>query len=200
MTPPTPKIYPVPFLPAGRSKSFRLKLPALLALAGSKQSLPPEPPEPPEPPDHAVVVDFSQESSESGPEEPPSPLQPPSPAGPRARDRAALMGDEPPVTHSSPRADRMALHAAFSDCSLARSRSRESLRSVRRASSVDDIETMKGDGDKRCCHNRHHAAAAAAAAGMHRGSSTGTGIACAMRRCATRRRVRHRAPAWRLRG
>uniref|UniRef100_A0A663DNT5 Potassium voltage-gated channel subfamily H member 2 n=1 Tax=Aquila chrysaetos chrysaetos TaxID=223781 RepID=A0A663DNT5_AQUCH len=71
--------------------------------------------------------------------------------------RAALMGDgppEPPVTHSSPRADRLALHAAFSNCSLARSRSRESVHSVRRASSVDDIETMKGEGEKRC-HNRH---------------------------------------------
>lgn len=151
----------------GRSKSFRLKLPALLALAGSKQSLPQEPPD-------AVVVDFSKQSSESSPEDAPSSLEPSCAVGSQPEDQAALMGDgptaEPPVTHSSPRTDRLALHAAFSNCSLAqRSRSRESLHSVRRASSVDDIEAMKGEGDKRC-HNRH----ASTGASMHRGSSTGT--------------------------
>uniref|UniRef100_A0A663DND5 Voltage-gated inwardly rectifying potassium channel KCNH2 n=1 Tax=Aquila chrysaetos chrysaetos TaxID=223781 RepID=A0A663DND5_AQUCH len=108
----------------------------------------------------------------------PAPRRPPPRWSPAARggaqpeDQAALMGDgppEPPVTHSSPRADRLALHAAFSNCSLARSRSRESVHSVRRASSVDDIETMKGEGEKRC-HNRH----ASTGASMHRGSSTGT--------------------------
>uniref|UniRef100_A0A663DN73 Voltage-gated inwardly rectifying potassium channel KCNH2 n=1 Tax=Aquila chrysaetos chrysaetos TaxID=223781 RepID=A0A663DN73_AQUCH len=132
-------VTPANWFPAGRSKSFRLKLPALLALAGSKQSLPQEPPD-------AVVVDFSKQSSESAAR-----------GGAQPEDQAALMGDgppEPPVTHSSPRADRLALHAAFSNCSLARSRSRESVHSVRRASSVDDIETMKGEGEKRC-HNRH---------------------------------------------
>ncbi|XP_064910971.1 potassium voltage-gated channel subfamily H member 2 isoform X6 [Columba livia] len=157
-------VTPANWFPAGRSKSFRLKLPALLALAGSKQSLPQEPPD-------AVVVDFSKQSSESGPEDATSSLEPSCPGGTQPEDQAALMGDgapEPPVTHSSPRADRLALHAAFSNCSLARSRSRESLHSVRRASSVDDIETMKGEGDKRC-HNRH----ASTGASMHRGSSTG---------------------------
>ncbi|XP_065687428.1 voltage-gated inwardly rectifying potassium channel KCNH2 isoform X2 [Patagioenas fasciata] len=157
-------VTPANWFPAGRSKSFRLKLPALLALAGSKQSLPQEPPD-------AVVVDFSKQSSESGPEDAPSSLEPSCPGGTQPEDQAALMGDgapEPPVTHSSPRTDRLALHAAFSNCSLARSRSRESLHSVRRASSVDDIETMKGEGDKRC-HNRH----ASTGASMHRGSSTG---------------------------
>ncbi|XP_065486123.1 potassium voltage-gated channel subfamily H member 2 isoform X2 [Caloenas nicobarica] len=157
-------VTPANWFPAGRSKSFRLKLPALLALAGSKQSLPQEPPD-------AVVVDFSKQSSESGPEDATSSLEPSCPGGTQPEDQAALMGDgppEPPVTHSSPRADRLALHAAFSNCSLARSRSRESLHSVRRASSVDDIETMKGESDKRC-HNRH----ASTGASMHRGSSTG---------------------------
>uniref|UniRef100_A0A8B9F2L4 Potassium voltage-gated channel subfamily H member 2 n=1 Tax=Amazona collaria TaxID=241587 RepID=A0A8B9F2L4_9PSIT len=111
-----------------------------------------------EPPD-AVVVDFSKQSGESSPEDAPSSLEPSCAVGSQPEDQAALMGDgptaEPPVTHSSPRTDRLALHAAFSNCSLAqRSRSRESLHSVRRASSVDDIEAMKGEGDKRC-HNRH---------------------------------------------
>lgn len=77
---------------------------------------------------------------------------------------------EPPVTHSSPLAERLR-PAPFSDGSLARSRSRESCHSVRRASSVDDIEAMRADGEKRC-HSRH----ASAGTGMHRGASTGTGM------------------------
>ncbi|KAI6075500.1 Potassium voltage-gated channel subfamily H member 2-like protein [Aix galericulata] len=161
---------PPPFLlHPGRSKSFRLKLPALLALTASKQSLPQEPPD-------AVIVDFSKHSSESAPEEATSSLENSCLGCSQPEDQKALMdpeeGDgrpEPPVTQSSPRAERLHLHAAFSNCSLARSRSRESCHSIRRASSVDDIETMKGEGDKRC-HNRH----ATAGASMHRGSSTGT--------------------------
>uniref|UniRef100_A0A8C5IYV4 PAC domain-containing protein n=1 Tax=Junco hyemalis TaxID=40217 RepID=A0A8C5IYV4_JUNHY len=148
--------------PAGRSRSLRLKL---LALTGSRQSLPPEPPEPPD----VVVVDPgltdplapepAPAASDSGPEDASSSLE----AGDRAEDEAALMGDpEPPVPQPSPRAERLAL--AFANHSLARSRSRErrsreSLRSLRRASSVDDIEAMKGDGDKRC-HSRHASASA----------------------------------------
>ncbi|XP_035167163.1 potassium voltage-gated channel subfamily H member 2-like [Oxyura jamaicensis] len=161
-------VTPASWFPAGRSKSFRLKLPALLALTASKQSLPQEPPD-------AVIVDFSKHSSESAPEEATSSLENSCLGCSQPEDQKALMdpeeGDgrpEPPVTQSSPRAERLHLHAAFSNCSLARSRSRESCHSVRRASSVDDIETMKGEGDKRC-HNRH----ATAGASMHRGSSTG---------------------------
>ncbi|XP_048151452.1 potassium voltage-gated channel subfamily H member 2 isoform X1 [Corvus hawaiiensis] len=171
---PTPStnhwVTPAPWGPAGRSRSLRLKL---LALTGSRQSLPPEPPD-------VVVVDPGVvdplamdpglPGSDSGPEDASSSLEPG--VGDRPEDEAALMGDpEPPVTQSSPRAERLAL--AFANHSLARSRSREhrsreSLRSLRRASSVDDIEAMKGDGDKRC-HSRH----ASASAGLHRGSSTG---------------------------
>uniref|UniRef100_A0A8D2J8E7 Voltage-gated inwardly rectifying potassium channel KCNH2 n=1 Tax=Varanus komodoensis TaxID=61221 RepID=A0A8D2J8E7_VARKO len=80
-----------------------------------------------------------------------------------AEDRQALMdrrgecGPEAPVTHSSPRADRARLNldASFSNCSLTRSRSRESFHSVRRASSVDDIEAMKGEGERGRGHGRH---------------------------------------------
>ncbi|XP_066847150.1 potassium voltage-gated channel subfamily H member 2 isoform X2 [Anser cygnoides] len=161
-------VTPASWFPTGRSKSFRLKLPALLALTASKQSLPQEPPD-------AVIVDFSKHSSESAPEEATSSLENSCLGCSQPEDQKALMdpeeGDgrpEPPVTQSSPRAERLHLHAAFSNCSLARSRSRESCHSVRRASSVDDIETMKGEGDKRC-HNRH----ATVGASMHRGSSTG---------------------------
>lgn len=157
---------PPPAPPAGRSRSFRLKLPALLALSGSKQSLPPEPPD-------AVIVDVSDRGAEpSGSSSDNGCL-----GCARPEDQRALMepeeGDappEPPVTHSSPLAERLR-PAPFSDGSLARSRSRESCHSVRRASSVDDIEAMRADGEKRC-HSRH----ASAGTGMHRGASTGTGM------------------------
>ncbi|XP_077639504.1 voltage-gated inwardly rectifying potassium channel KCNH2 [Lonchura striata] len=167
-------VTPAPWGPAGRSRSLRLRL---LALTGSRQSLPPEPPEPPD----VVVVEpgvadpLAAEpalpAGGSGPEDASSPLEPG--AAERPEDEAALMGDpEPP---SSPRAERLAL--AFGSRGLARSRSRErrsreSLRSLRRASSVDDIEAMKGDGDRRC-RSRH------ASAGLRRGS--GTGAAAAVR-------------------
>ncbi|EMP24425.1 Potassium voltage-gated channel subfamily H member 2 [Chelonia mydas] len=52
-------VTPTNWFPAGRSKSFKLKLPALLALTASKQSLSQGGPD-------AVIVDFSKPSSESG--------------------------------------------------------------------------------------------------------------------------------------
>ncbi|XP_074841471.1 voltage-gated inwardly rectifying potassium channel KCNH2 isoform X2 [Carettochelys insculpta] len=151
-------VAPASWFPAGRAKSFRLKLPALLALTASKQSLPPAAPD-------GVVVDFSKPSTESGaPDDSPSSRENSCLGGSQPEERQALVelgegrcplgeaGLEPPVTHSSPRADRDRLRldaASFSNCSLARSRSRESCHSVRRASSVDDIEAMKGEGDRR---------------------------------------------------
>ncbi|KAF7235584.1 Potassium voltage-gated channel subfamily H member 2 [Varanus komodoensis] len=151
-------VSPAAWLPTGRGRSFRLKLPALLALAGSKQSLPQDDP------DEAVVVDFSKPSSESvALDEVPSSLDNDCLGCGEAEDRQALMdrrgecGPEAPVTHSSPRADRARLNldASFSNCSLTRSRSRESFHSVRRASSVDDIEAMKGEGERGRGHGRH---------------------------------------------
>ncbi|XP_025032051.1 potassium voltage-gated channel subfamily H member 2 [Python bivittatus] len=151
-------VSPAAWLPTGRGKSFRLKLPALLALAGSKQSLPQDDP------DGAVVVDFSKQSSESvALDEVTSSLDNNCLGCEEPEDQQALMerrGDgheDPPITHSSPRTDKAHLHleASFSNCSLTRSRSRESFYSVRRASSVDDIEAMKGEGDKGWAHSRH---------------------------------------------
>ncbi|XP_074982211.1 voltage-gated inwardly rectifying potassium channel KCNH2 isoform X4 [Caretta caretta] len=151
-------VTPTNWFPAGRSKSFKLKL---LALTASKQSLSQGGPD-------AVIVDFSKPSSESGaPDDVTSSLDN-SCRDSQLEERKALVeleegrgplgeaGLEPPVTHSSPRADRDRLHldASFSNCSLSRSRSRESCHSVRRASSVDDIEAMKGEGDRRG-QNRH---------------------------------------------
>ncbi|KAF4087857.1 hypothetical protein AMELA_G00076110, partial [Ameiurus melas] len=77
-------------------------------------------------------------------------------------DRRTLLGSEstpPPsaTTHSStlplgqssPRAHRLNPDTSASNCSLTHSRSRESFHSMRRASSVDDIEAMKPEWDRR---------------------------------------------------
>uniref|UniRef100_A0A3B1KGH5 Voltage-gated inwardly rectifying potassium channel KCNH2 n=1 Tax=Astyanax mexicanus TaxID=7994 RepID=A0A3B1KGH5_ASTMX len=71
-------------------------------------------------------------------------------------DRRTLLCSEPtppppapphpstlPLGQSSPRSQRLNPDASASNCSLAHSRSRESFHSMRRASSVDDIEAMR---------------------------------------------------------
>lgn len=63
-------------------------------------------------------------------------------------ERRALVGPgSPPACapgpHPSPRAHSLNPDASGSSCSLARTRSRESCASVRRASSADDIEAMR---------------------------------------------------------
>lgn len=65
-----------------------------------------------------------------------------------AEERRALVGPGSPSacapdTHPSPRAHSLNPDASGSSCSLARTRSRESCASVRRASSADDIEAMR---------------------------------------------------------
>ncbi|KAJ6666743.1 hypothetical protein lerEdw1_020467, partial [Lerista edwardsae] len=136
-------------------------LPSPSQTLGSKQSLPRDEP------DTAVVVDFSKHRKESvaALEEAMSTLDSNCLGCGKPEDQQALMepeggrggGSEPPATHSSPQADRARLNldASFSNCSLTRSRSRESFYSVRRASSVDDIEAMKGEGEKGRGHSRH---------------------------------------------
>ncbi|KAI5606503.1 potassium voltage-gated channel subfamily H member 2, partial [Silurus asotus] len=77
-------------------------------------------------------------------------------------DRRTLLGSEstpPPsaTTHSStlplgqssPRTHRLNPDTSASNCSLTHSRSRESFHSMRRASSVDDIEAMKPEWERR---------------------------------------------------
>lgn len=65
-----------------------------------------------------------------------------------AEERRALVGPGSPpacapIPHPSPRAHSLNPDASGSSCSLARTRSRESCASVRRASSADDIEAMR---------------------------------------------------------
>lgn len=142
----------LPF-PTGRAKTFRLKLPALLALTARDSSVrtggmgsagaP-----------GAVVVDVdltpAAPSSESlaldevsamdnhvaglGPAEERRALVGPGSASPAASVRGP---------HPSPRAQSLNPDASGSSCSLTRTRSRESCASVRRASSADDIEAMR---------------------------------------------------------
>nr|XP_033787970.1 potassium voltage-gated channel subfamily H member 2 isoform X2 [Geotrypetes seraphini] len=147
---------PSNWFPTGRGKSFKLKLPTLLALAASKQSLPQEDP-------NAVIVDFSKQSSESVAMEEMATTPLDNCLDSQPEDQKALLNVESakylneaedggdPMTESLPQddKDRLNLDMSFSNCSLTRSRSRESFYSVRRASSVDDIEAMKSDFDRK---------------------------------------------------
>lgn len=54
-----------------------------------------------------------------------------------------------PLGQSSPRPQRLNPDASASNCSLTHSRSRESFHSMRRASSVDDIEAMRPEWDRK---------------------------------------------------
>ncbi|KAG9471582.1 hypothetical protein GDO78_014161 [Eleutherodactylus coqui] len=142
------------WFPPGRGKSFRLKFPALLTLTGSKQSLPQEDPD-------VVVVDFSKHSTDSMALEDVTVAPVDNCVGSRPEDQQALISSTEPkreedgskdlAVQASPRADKdhLNLDMSFSNCSMTRSRSRESFYSIRRASSVDDIEAMKVDLDKK---------------------------------------------------
>ncbi|MBN3303034.1 KCNH2 protein, partial [Amia calva] len=143
---------PTSWLPTARPRGFKLRLPLLPALGTSKQSLPQEDPE-------AVVVDMSKPSQESLTLELLSLPDRNYLAGPELlwpEDQRTLLdgGELLPLNHSSPRPQHLNPDASFSNCSLTRSRSRESFYSVRRASSVDDIEAMKIDLDKKV-RSRH---------------------------------------------
>ncbi|XP_011913095.1 PREDICTED: potassium voltage-gated channel subfamily H member 2 isoform X5 [Cercocebus atys] len=142
---------PTSWLASGRAKTFRLKLPALLALTARESSVrsggaggggaP-----------GAVVVDVdltpAAPSSESlALDEVTAMDNHVAGLGP-AEERRALVGPGSPPRSApgplpSPRAHSLNPDASGSSCSLARTRSRESCASVRRASSADDIEAMR---------------------------------------------------------
>uniref|UniRef100_G1TJP3 Voltage-gated inwardly rectifying potassium channel KCNH2 n=1 Tax=Oryctolagus cuniculus TaxID=9986 RepID=G1TJP3_RABIT len=144
---------PWPLFSTGRAKTFRLKLPALLALTARESSVRPGGAGGAGAPG-AVVVDVdltpAAPSSESlALDEVPAMDNHVAGLGP-AEERRALVGScspPPPVSapgpHPSPRAHSLNPDASGSSCSLARTRSRESCASVRRASSADDIEAMR---------------------------------------------------------
>lgn len=71
-------------------------------------------------------------------------------AGLLGRDSASTPPLQPPQDHSSPQQQhRLNPDASTSNCSLTHSRSRESFYSMRRASSVDDIEAMRPNWDRK---------------------------------------------------
>ncbi|XP_064187341.1 potassium voltage-gated channel subfamily H member 2 isoform X1 [Anguilla rostrata] len=139
---------PLPWLTSGRPRGFKLRLPLLRSLSNSKQSLQEDPEvgrvrEPSHPSHESLALDEL--------------LSLPEPARPAAQwpeDQRTLLPDsEPrlalPLTQSSPRPHRLNPEASVSNCSLTHSRSRESFHSMRRASSVDDIEAMRPDWDRK---------------------------------------------------
>lgn len=152
-----PGAAPVPqphgsLLPTGRAKTFRLKLPAMLALtarepagrgrtgaAGAAGAVVVDVDvdldlTPAAPGSEALALDEALDNHVAG-------LRP-------AEEQRALVapGSPPsrePGPHPSPQAQGLNPEASGSPCSLARTRSRESCASVRRASSADDIEAMR---------------------------------------------------------
>uniref|UniRef100_A0A673W6R1 Voltage-gated inwardly rectifying potassium channel KCNH2 n=1 Tax=Salmo trutta TaxID=8032 RepID=A0A673W6R1_SALTR len=141
-----------PWLPTGRPRGFKLRLPSLRSLSNSKASLDdPETGRLPAPgyPSHESLAlgELSAGSSSR-----PALLWP--------EDQRGLLGSEPPPSAAlsslppgqSP--SRIVLQTlnpdvSLSNCSLSHSRSRESFHSMRRASSVDDIEAMRPASDRK---------------------------------------------------
>ncbi|XP_055990758.1 LOW QUALITY PROTEIN: potassium voltage-gated channel subfamily H member 2, partial [Sorex fumeus] len=122
---------PTSWLAPGRAKTFRLKLPALLALTAREA---PARPGGAGGGAGAVVVDVD--------------LTPAAPSSESlALDEVTALDNHVAgpgaAGERSPRAHGLNPEASGSCCSLARTRSRESCASVRRASSADDIEAMR---------------------------------------------------------
>nr|XP_046226841.1 potassium voltage-gated channel subfamily H member 2 isoform X2 [Scatophagus argus] len=111
-------------------------------------------PLPPLPPDHQEQISGSRSALQGWPEdrqEDQRTLLSSDPPVPAAPHRAHLAG---PLTQSSPCVaphHRLSLNpdGSGSNCSLSHSRSRESFHSMRRASSVDEIEAMRPDWDRK---------------------------------------------------
>ncbi|XP_074477387.1 voltage-gated inwardly rectifying potassium channel KCNH2 isoform X2 [Sebastes fasciatus] len=110
---------------------------------------------------HQEPVSGSRSALQSWPEDrqedqqtllgPDPPVPPPAPPPPPPPHRAHLVG---PLTQSSPCVaphHRLSLNpdASGSNCTLSHSRSRESFLSMRRASSVDEIEALRPDCDRK---------------------------------------------------
>nr|XP_046211831.1 potassium voltage-gated channel subfamily H member 2 [Oncorhynchus gorbuscha] len=155
-----------PWLPTGRPRGFKLRLPSLRSLSNSKASLDdPETGRLPAPgyPSHESLAlgellslptlpPGHKSSSSAGSRSRPALLWP--------EDQRGLLGSEPsPSTAPSSlppgqSPSRIALQTlnpdvSLSNCSLSHSRSRESFYSMRRASSVDDIEAMRPASDRK---------------------------------------------------
>uniref|UniRef100_A0A3B3RZR4 Voltage-gated inwardly rectifying potassium channel KCNH2 n=1 Tax=Paramormyrops kingsleyae TaxID=1676925 RepID=A0A3B3RZR4_9TELE len=149
---------PIPWFSSVRRRRFRLHLPLLHSQSSSKQSLQNDP-------EAGRSCDVSSqlvhESLALGellslpepgcqpPPAPPSDLLDSEPLPPPSLPPPATASLRPPLSfcRSSSRLQCRHVDASLSSCSLARSR--DSLYSLRRASSVDDIESMRADWDRK---------------------------------------------------
>ncbi|XP_030623368.1 potassium voltage-gated channel subfamily H member 2 [Chanos chanos] len=155
---------PLHWLSSSRARGIRLRLPLLRSLSNSKASLQEDPEVGHSTITHGTACSRgdSHESLALG-ELLPLPEQDQS-ASPSLwpEDQRNLLGSDPtpppvapphpstlPLCQSSPHPQRLNLDASVSNCSLTHSRSRESFHSMRRASSVDDIEAMRPDWDRK---------------------------------------------------
>ncbi|MBN3312055.1 KCNH7 protein, partial [Atractosteus spatula] len=125
---------------AGQSQRLRLKLPSLRTITLHGPSISKDQFE-------GVVVDYLHPSSE---ELPLKEFRIPSKESCTQSETEALIEQDcqpQPLGHSSPKRapDRLDPDGPFAASSLPRSRSRDSVRSLRRASSLDDIEGMRGE-------------------------------------------------------
>ncbi|XP_026057420.1 potassium voltage-gated channel subfamily H member 2 [Carassius auratus] len=156
---------PVLWRHSNRARGIRLRLPLLNSRNNSKSSLREDPeagrgtgfPSSSRPESHESLALGELLSL---PEHEPSRLTTPSSLLPE--DQCNLLSSDPsspppapphpaalPLGHSSPRPQRLNPDASVSNCSLTNSRSRESFHSMRRASSVDDIEAMRPEWDRK---------------------------------------------------
>uniref|UniRef100_G1PQI6 Voltage-gated inwardly rectifying potassium channel KCNH2 n=1 Tax=Myotis lucifugus TaxID=59463 RepID=G1PQI6_MYOLU len=152
---------PTSWLAPGRAKTFRLKLPAMLALTARESSgRPGRTGTGGAGAAGAVVVDVDLDLTPAAPsseslalDEVPAMDNHVAGLRPTEEQRALVAPSSPPSCkpgpHPSPQAPQapqaqgLNPEASGSTCSLARTRSRESCASVRRASSADDIEAMR---------------------------------------------------------
>ncbi|XP_041087703.1 potassium voltage-gated channel subfamily H member 6a isoform X3 [Polyodon spathula] len=124
---------------AGQNRRLRLKLPSLRAIALRRTSVSTEQFD-------GVVVDYLEPCSE---EVPLKEFRIPSKESCTQSETEALIeqdGQPEPASHSSPKRvpNRLDPDTPFNTGSLSRTHSRDSVRSLRRASSLDDIDAMRG--------------------------------------------------------
>ncbi|XP_029110850.1 potassium voltage-gated channel subfamily H member 2 [Scleropages formosus] len=134
---------PIPWLSSGRSRGFKVRLPLLRSLTNSRQSLRDDP-------EAGRLQDASRLSHESLALDELLSLPDKSEPGPPWPEEARpLPLPPPPPPPPPPPAHRLNPDASVSRCSLSQSRSRESFHSMRRASSVDDIEAMRPEWERK---------------------------------------------------
>ncbi|KAJ8406960.1 hypothetical protein AAFF_G00292360 [Aldrovandia affinis] len=144
---------PIPWLSSARRCGFKLHLPLLRSGSVSKHSLQDDAEAGCTQDTSHLVQDGSLALGEllTPPEPPPCPGSPATlwPQRPLPDGRPVPLPLPLHLPQSSLQLHRLGPGASLSNCSLARSRSHESVHSMRRVSSVDDIETVRPDWDRK---------------------------------------------------